>query len=70
VSAVSPDEAPLPAPPLADRAAAPAAAEPAAVREQWTSAELLGDRTEVLIVHGHEVYRLRRTRQDKLILYK
>jgi hemin uptake protein HemP len=40
------------------------------VREQWTSAELLGERTEVQIVHGNEVYRLRRTRQDKLILYK
>ena len=39
-------------------------------REQWNSAELLGERTEVLIVHGSEVYRLRRTRQDKLILYK
>jgi hemin uptake protein HemP len=39
-------------------------------REQWTSAELLGERTEVLIVHNNEVYRLRRTRQDKLILYK
>jgi hemin uptake protein HemP len=45
--------------------------QPAApVREQWTSAELLGERTEVQIVHGSEVYRLRRTRQDKLILYK
>ncbi len=42
----------------------------AADRERWSSAELLGDRTEVLIVHGNEVYRLRRTRQDKLILYK
>jgi hemin uptake protein HemP len=39
-------------------------------REAWRSEELLGERTEVLIVHGHEVYRLRRTRQDKLILCK
>lgn len=39
-------------------------------RESWTSEELLGDRVEVKIVHGGEVYRLRRTRQDKLILYK
>ena len=39
-------------------------------RESWRSEELLGERTEVLIVHGSEVYRLRRTRQDKLILCK
>ena len=42
----------------------------AAGRESWRSEELLGERNEVLIVHGSEVYRLRRTRQDKLILYK
>jgi hemin uptake protein HemP len=58
-----------PAPPQPPAEPAPAV-EPAAVRERWSSAELLGDRTEVLIVHGNEVYRLRRTRQDKLILYK
>lgn len=39
-------------------------------RDSWNSKEILGDRLEVLIVHGDEVYRLRRTRQDKLILYK
>ena len=64
----------LPAPPTPDPGQASPlaehAAEPVAAREQWNSAELLGDRTEVLIVHGSEVYRLRRTRQDKLILYK
>jgi hemin uptake protein HemP len=43
---------------------------PPAARESWRSEELLGERTEVLIVQGSEVYRLRRTRQDKLILYK
>lgn len=48
-------------------AAAEAASPP---REKWSSAELLGDRIEILIQHGSEVYRLRRTRQDKLILYK
>jgi hemin uptake protein HemP len=52
----------------------PQPAEPAAgappPRELWRSEELLGERSEVLIVHGNEVYRLRRTRQDKLILYK
>lgn len=39
-------------------------------RSTWRSEELLGSHAEVLIVHGSEVYRLRRTRQDKLILYK
>jgi len=42
----------------------------AAPREAWRSDELLGDRTEVLILHNNEVYRLRRTRQGKLILHK
>jgi hemin uptake protein HemP len=42
---------------------------PAAVR-QWKSGELLGEATEAHIVHGHEVYRLLRTRNDKLILVK
>ena len=45
-------------------------AEVPAERQEWRSEELLGEQTEVLIVHGNEVYRLRRTRQDKLILYK
>ena len=39
-------------------------------REAWRSEELLGDKTEVQILHNNEVYRLRRTRQGKLILYK
>jgi hemin uptake protein HemP len=39
-------------------------------RVRWNSTELLGDRTEVFIDHGAEIYRLRRTRQGKLILYK
>jgi hemin uptake protein HemP len=39
-------------------------------REKWSSEELLGNRIEILIQHGSEIYRLRRTRQDKLILYK
>jgi len=34
------------------------------------SAALLGQRDEVLIAHGDETYRLRRTRQGKLILTK
>jgi len=48
----------------------PGLAQPAAPRESWRSEELLGGKSEVLIVHGSEVYRLRRTRQDKLILCK
>jgi len=43
---------------------------PPTPHETWRSEELLGERNEVLIVHGNEVYRLRRTRQDKLILCK
>ena len=42
----------------------------ASARESWRSEELLGDRTEVQILHNNEVYRLRRTRQGKLILHK
>jgi hemin uptake protein HemP len=52
----------------APQTAAPVPA--AAPREAWRSEELLGERTEVLIQHGTETYRLRRTRQGKLILYK
>ena len=52
-------------------AAMPAARpDEAALRESWRSEELLGERTEVLILHGTEIYRLRRTRLGKLILYK
>jgi len=48
-----------------DRSAGPS--EPPPV---WSSDELLGAADEVLIQHGSDVYRLRRTRQGKLILYK
>lgn len=34
------------------------------------SAQLFNGREEILIAHGHETYRLRRTRQGKLILTK
>jgi hemin uptake protein HemP len=56
--------------PPAAASASGKSAENDASRDSWNSKELLGDRLEVLIVHGDEVYRLRRTRQDKLILYK
>jgi len=36
----------------------------------WTSAELLQGNVEAVIQHEEEVYRLRLTRQGKLILYK
>lgn len=39
-------------------------------RERYESTELFGDRKEIFIVHNAEIYRLRRTRHDKLILYK
>jgi hemin uptake protein HemP len=61
-----PQTSALPADPPATTGA-PAAG---ASRESWRSEELLGERTEVLIQHGNETYRLRRTRQGKLILYK
>ncbi len=36
----------------------------------WSSEELFGEETEVLIAHGEQTYRLRRTRNGKLILCK
>lgn len=43
--------------------------EPRVVREV-DSGQLLQGRSEILIRHGGEVYRLRHTRNDKLILTK
>ncbi len=45
-------------------------ASPPAAPRPLESGELFGGRDEVLIVHGNETYRLRRTRQGKLILTK
>ncbi|MBI85646.1 MAG: hemin uptake protein HemP [Planctomycetaceae bacterium] len=36
----------------------------------WNSEDLFGEENEVLILHGDEVYRLRRTRNERLILQK
>jgi len=36
----------------------------------WEAAELLGTQKEAIILHGEEVYRLRLTRNGKLILHK
>ena len=43
---------------------------PAGTAALLESVALFGKRDEVLIVHGDETYRLRRTRQGKLILTK
>ncbi len=45
-------------------------AETPAATPHWHSEELLKGTKEVLIQHGTETYRLRLTRQGKLILYK
>ncbi|WP_407946669.1 hemin uptake protein HemP [Pararhizobium mangrovi] len=39
-------------------------------RSSWTSRELFGPRTEIGIEHGGALYRLKITRQGKLILNK
>ena len=44
--------------------------DPQLSKDRYQSDELFGERKEILIVHNQEVYRLRRTRHDKLILYK
>jgi hemin uptake protein HemP len=57
-------------PPVPQSASPPAAETPLPPRDSWRSDELLGTRDEVFILHNNDVYRLRRTRQGKLILYK
>jgi hemin uptake protein HemP len=52
------------------RAAAQASRPATAIPRQVSSIELLGREREVLIQHRGETYRLRLTRQDKLILTK
>lgn len=47
-----------------------AGAEPPAGRSELDSERLLGGQREVVIRHGNELYRLRHTRNDKLILTK
>lgn len=48
----------------------PPAAPPDQRRQTWRSEDLLGAESEALILHNEEIYRLRRTRHGKLILYK
>lgn len=51
--------------------AAPSASSPrAGVQPDHDSRELMRGNREVLIRHGDQVYRLRHTRNDKLILVK
>jgi hemin uptake protein HemP len=57
-------------PPVLEAAPAAAVDPQRQPRDSWRSEELLGPRDEVFILHNKEVYRLRRTRQGKLILYK
>jgi len=52
------------APPFGERQGAPQSG------DEVDSARLLHGQREVLIRHGSEVYRLRHTRNDKLILTK
>jgi hemin uptake protein HemP len=59
---------PVPEQPATKGAAS--AAKESLAKERYGSDELFGDRKEILIVHNEEIYRLRRTRHDKLILYK
>ena len=37
---------------------------------EWSSSQLLDGRSEAIIIHAGEVYRLRCTRNNKLILHK
>jgi hemin uptake protein HemP len=59
-----------PADPVRDAASAPLRAAPPAAAPEVDSRQLLAGRRELLIRHGGEHYRLRHTRNDKLILTK
>ena len=52
------------------RSAVPLDHHPVEKMRTWRSEELFQAENEVLIVHGEQVYRLRRTRNGKLILCK
>lgn len=65
--AATPPATPAPWPVAADMMS-PLAVSPS--EPPLTSTELLQGRREVLIQHGAETYRLRHTRNDKLILTK
>ena len=48
----------------------PAQVVPGEQQRVWHSETLLGDQAEAIILHQGKPYRLRRTKQGKLILYK
>lgn len=52
------------------RPAAPSSSPPPARPPAFSSTDLFGQAREVIILHGHEEYRLRITRAGKLILTK
>lgn len=53
-----------------EAAAEPLPHAPGEPPRRWTSEELLAGQPEALIEHGGDLYRLRCTRNGKLILYK
>ncbi len=53
-----------------DTRATPGEASPGQPQGRYNTATLFGGRREILIQHGDKVYRLRITRQGKLILTK
>lgn len=63
-----------PPPAAPDPAVADVATNELALKEEhrrvWKSDDLLGTDTEALILHRGQTYRLRCTKQGKLILYK
>ncbi|WP_425616423.1 hemin uptake protein HemP [Anatilimnocola sp. NA78] len=68
---MSTDQPSPPAEPKEPQAAPPASQLPLEEhRRIWQSNDLLGDDAEALIVHRGQTYRLRCTKQGKLILYK
>lgn len=64
------EEKPDPVPPPAPRGAAPVRRPGPGTPRRIPSGVLLGGRGEVEILHGEDIYRLRRTRGGKLILTK
>jgi hemin uptake protein HemP len=66
----NPPPAELPPPPAFVNVAASDAVQSDEQRRVWKSDDLLGPDTEALILHRGQTYRLRCTKQGKLILYK
>jgi hemin uptake protein HemP len=58
------------APASAEEPSSPPSPVASSAQRVWDSADLLGDQPEALINHRGQTYRLRCTKQGKLILYK